>query len=125
MKKLPVRVHRKKEMGRLYERLLSGIAEAEVLPVNYNTTPPWFFDILCENRNGLMAYLKEKGIGTRAFYPPLHSEPVYGYNEQSFPVTEEISSKGLWLPSGIAITDEQIKYVCSEIEKYYKGDGKR
>ena len=125
MKKLPVRVHRKKEMGRLYERLLSGIAEAEVLPVNYNTTPPWFFDILCENRNGLMAYLKEKGIGTRAFYPPLHSEPVYGYNEQSFPVTEEISSKGLWLPSGIAITDEQIKYVCSEIEKYYNGYGKR
>ena len=58
-------------------------------------------------------------MGTRVFYPPLHAEPAYGYNELSFPVTEEISRKGLWLPSSVFLTDEQIKYVCDLIKEFY------
>lgn len=119
MKKLPERVTRKKEMGRLYDRLLAGIPGVALIATDYEDTAPWFFDILCERREELAEYLKDRGIGTRAFYPPLHSEPVYGYHDLRFPVTEEISPKGLWLPSGIAVTDEQIAYVCGEIRKFY------
>ena len=119
MKKLSGRVERKKEMGKLYETLLGGIPEVELIGTNYEDTAPWFFDILCERRQELAAYLKEKGIGTREFYPPLHSEPVYGYDSLRFPITEEISPKGLWLPSGITVTDQQIEYVCGEIRKFY------
>lgn len=120
MKKLPERVARKKEMGKLYEKLLSDIPGIELILTNYDDTAPWFFDILCEDRDGLKEYLKENGIGSREFYPPLHSEPVYGY-EMSFPVTEEISKKGLWLPSSISVTDEQIGYVCEKVRAYYGG----
>ena len=119
MKKLPERVERKKEMGKLYDKLLIGIPQVELIETNYEDTAPWFFDILCEHREELQAYLKENGIGTRIFYPPLHAEPAYGYMEQSFPVTEEISRKGLWLPSSIIVTDEQIQYICEKIRAFY------
>lgn len=119
MKKLPQRVERKKEMGRLYDRLLSGICGVELIKTNYENTSPWFFDILCDRRDELKAYLKEHGVGSREFYPPLHSEPAYGYNHLDFPIAQEISKKGLWLPSSIRVTDEQIKYVCGCIKAFY------
>jgi len=120
MKKLPERVARKKEMGKLYDSLLVDVSGVELIKTNYEDTAPWFFDILCERRDELKAYLKENGIGSREFYPPLHAEPAYGYDTLSFPVTEEISPKGLWLPSGIMVTDEQIRYVCEKIREFYE-----
>lgn len=119
MKKLAQRVERKKEMGRLYEKNLAGIDGVETIRTDYEETPPWFIDILCDNRDGLESYLKEHGIGSRRFYPPLHSEPVYGY-DMSFPITEEISSRGLWLPSSILVTDEQIEYICDTVRSFYE-----
>lgn len=119
MKKLPARVERKKEMGRLYEELLKDIPGVELFPTNFEDTAPWFFDILCERREELQIYLKEHSIGSRPFYPPLHAEPAYGYLDLQFPVTEEISAKGLWLPSGITVTDEQIRYICGKIREFY------
>lgn len=120
MKKLPQRVERKKEMGRLYESLLKDIPGVELVPTNYEDTSPWFFDILCERRGELQAYLKEKGIGSRVFYPPLHAEPAYGYLDLHFPVTEEVAAKGLWLPSSIFVTDEQIRYICQTVRAFYE-----
>ena len=119
MKKLPQRVERKKAMGKLYDRLLADIPGVELIKTDYRDTSPWFFDILCERREELQAYLKENGIGSRPFYPPLHSEPAYGYMDLSFPVAEEIAAKGLWLPSSISVTDEQIVYICKTIRKFY------
>ncbi len=120
MKKLPARVERKKQMGKLYDELLHDIPGVELIKNNYTDTPPWFFDILCEKREELQAYLKECNIGSRPFYPPLHAEPAYGYTNLHFPVTEEIAYKGLWLPSSIFLTDEQIRYICNKVRDFYK-----
>ena len=119
MKKLPGRIARKKEMGKLYDSLLANVPGVELVPTNYEDTSPWFFDILCERREELQAFLKEKGVGSRIFYPPLHAEPAYGYHELSFPVTEEVSRKGLWLPSSVFLTDGQVRYVCDLIKEFY------
>ena len=50
MKKLQDRVNRKKEMGRLYDRLLEGIKGVKTIYTDYSDTSPWFLDILCERR---------------------------------------------------------------------------
>lgn len=118
MKKLPERVARKKQMGSLYYKLLKNIGGVELIPTDFNETTPWFFDILCEDRSNLLEFLKLKNIGSRIFYPPLHAEPAYNY-EMDYPVTEEISKKGLWLPSSITVTDEQIEYICSTIAEFF------
>ncbi len=121
MKKLPGRVERKKEMGKLYDELLKDIPGVELVPTYYDDTAPWFFDILCERREELQAFMKENAVGTRPFYPPLHAEPAYGYTDLHFPVSEEIAYKGLWLPSSIFITNEQIQYICKTIREFYHG----
>lgn len=121
MKKLPWRVQRKKEIGIIYETLLSDLSEVEFIPTVYDNTVPWFFDILVENRSSLSAYLKQQGICTRDFYPPLHAEPAYGYRGE-FPVTEEIARKGLWLPSSSFLSNAQIEYICRKIREYCEAD---
>jgi len=118
MKKLPWRVERKKEMGKLYDSLLADISGVEQIYTDYEQTAPWFFDILCERRDALKAYLQERNIGSREFYPALHSEPVYG-RIGSFPVAEEISRKGLWLPSSINLGDGQIRQICDAVRDFY------
>lgn len=118
MKKLHWRVNRKKEIAKLYENLLKDIKQVELIYTNYNNTAPWFIDILVDDRIKLQQYLKLKGIGTREFYPPLHSEPAYNY-QGDYPVTQEIASKGLWLPSSTKLTDDEIRYVCSCIGEFY------
>ena len=120
MKKMPQRVLRKKQICQKYDELLSRIPQVEIVKHNYEETVPCFYELLCENKDSLRDYLQEKGIGTRSFYPPLHSEPAYGLNDLTFPVAEEISAKGLWLPSSVLLTDAQIVYVCGCIEEYFK-----
>ncbi len=119
MKKMPERIKRKKEICKKYDDLLTKIQQVELFNNNYDDTAPCFYEMLCTERDGLIDFLKEKNIGTRKFYPPLHSEPAYGYSD-SFPVTEEIASKGLWLPSSINLTDEHIKYICRCIRDFYE-----
>ena len=118
MKKLPNRVQRKKEMGQLYHSLLRDVPQIELIPTNFEETVPWFFDVLCDRRSEIKEYLRENSIGTREFYPPLHSEPAYGYTGY-YPVTEEVAEKGLWLPSSIKVKDEEIAYICEKIKAFY------
>lgn len=118
MKKLPDRVIRKKKMIELYYKLLQDVDGITLISTNFNDTALWFMDVLCENRYELMQYLKTKGIGTREVYPALHSEPAYGY-DQIFPNAELFAKKGLWLPSYIDLTDEEIEYICTNIRNFY------
>ncbi len=119
MKKMPERIKHKKEICKKYDVLLNEIGELELFKNNYEDTAPCFYEILCNDRDDLIDYLKERNIGARKFYPPLHSEPAYGYTDIHFPITEEVSAKGLWLPSSVLLTDEQIEYICACIKDFY------
>lgn len=118
MKKLPQRVGRKKELGKIYERELRGIPEIELIETDFINTPPWFFDILCERRDELMRYLKTKEIGSRPFYPALHKEPAFRC-EGNFPNAEYVADHGLWLPSAVSLSDETVERICGVIKGFY------
>lgn len=119
MKKLPDRVKRKKEIGKLYWKLLENVPCVKLIPTDFEQTAPWFYDIFCKDREGLAGFLKERNIGTRPFYPALHSEPAYNYLGQSYPIAEKAAKYGLWLPSFIALSDDDVRYVCDCIKMYY------
>ena len=79
-----------------------------------------FIDIYVEDPEALKKYLQLKNIGSRVVYPPLNSQPAYKeYNNASYPVTEALASRGIWLPSSSALTNAQINRVCDEIENFY------
>ncbi len=121
MRKLPWRVNRKKDMYRLYQHLLGDIKGIQFVDINLEDTSPWYIDIMVENdREDLASYLKEKEIGTRPFYPALHSMPPYAHVKGNFTNSEYAARTGLWLPSSSFLTDEDIERVCTEIRNYFQ-----
>ena len=127
MKKLNWRVERKKEMYKLYRDLLEGIEgieEIEFIDTNLEDTSPWFIDILVKKgekeRDKLTLFLDKRGIGTRPFYPAIHTQPPYSRVKGDFKNAEYVSEKGLWLPSASFLSDEDIERICKEITNCFK-----
>lgn len=120
MKKLDWRVQRKKEIFDLYRTQLEAVKEVEFIPTSLEDTSPWFIDVLVPEPEALQGFLKEKGIGSRPFYPPVHTQAPYRLTA-SFPVSEDISKRGLWLPSSSFLPDDDINYICNEIKGFFSG----
>jgi len=119
MKKLPARVLRKKEIWKRYKEQLAGVTSLNLFDHNLKYTTPWFIDVKVKDREALISYLLEKKIGTRLMYPSINKQEAYKV-PGNFIVTEDISLNGLWLPSFIQITDNEINYVTDSINNFYK-----
>lgn len=124
MKKLDWRVKRKKEMYKLYRDLLEDIEGIEFVGTNLEDTSPWFIDILVKKgekeRDKLKSFLDEKGIGTRPFYPAIHTQPPYSWVKGDFKNSKYVSTRGLWLPSASFLSEEDIERICKEIKNYFQ-----
>ena len=63
--------------------------------------------------------LAERGIGTRPFFLGLHEQPAAHdiglFNGERYPVAERIARQGLYLPSGLTLTEEQVETVTTEL----------
>lgn len=118
MKKLPFRVERKKEILKTYQNLLKDLNQVKIFDQDLVNTTPWFIDCVAENRDALMAFLKNNGIGTRVMYPPINKQKAYNI-EAEHPVSNFIGEKGLWLPSAAQLSNEDIKNICKNIEDFY------
>jgi perosamine synthetase len=119
MKKLPVRVQRKKEVWNCYASALSGVAGIQLFEHDLGLTSPWFIDSLVENREKLISYLKSAEIGVRVMYPPINKQLAYEVSGEH-PVSNKIGHQGLWLPSAVQLTDDEILRVTDEIRKFYQ-----
>ena len=68
-----------------------------------------------------MMTLKEKGVGTRPFFWPMHQQPVFNkkglFLGDSYPKAERIARNGFYLPSGLGLTDHQIKKVAEVLRQ--------
>ncbi len=83
----------------------------------------WLYSLIAKSeelRDGLMAYLCEKGIETRPFFSPVHTMEYIedGDNAPCFPVAEELSRKGFNLPSYPSLTNEDVKFISSSVLEY-------
>ncbi len=108
-----------------YDALLSDVPQvARVGRVPYARSVYHLYVILVENRDGLQAYLQEKGVSTGLHYPlPLHLQKAYahmGHTKGDFPVTEHAADRLLSLPMYPELTEEQIDHVCSSIKEFFK-----
>ena len=120
MKKLPFRVTRMRQIWNIYYDRLSNHPKIYMIKPNDNGWIPWFIDILINDPDELKFHLKDKNIGSRRIYPPIHQQIIYQqYNHLSFPITEHYSNQGLWLPSSSQLTDLQIHHVCDSILSFF------
>lgn len=110
----------KRRNAALYNSLLGGM--------NGITLPPeadgcknvyWMYSVLIEDDFGLsrdkvMVRLKEKGVDTRPFFYPLHRMPIYK-RDGVYPVVEELSRKGINLPSATTLKENDIHTVYTAL----------
>jgi perosamine synthetase len=67
------------------------------------------------------ARLKKCGVDTRPFFLGMHEQPVLReqglFAGETYPVTERLSRRGLYLPSGLGLGEEEIEAVCAAVRK--------
>ena len=63
--------------------------------------------------------LESKGIGCRPFFCPMNQQPVLNnmglFCGESYPVAERMYKQGFYIPSGMALTSDQIKLVADAL----------
>lgn len=82
----------------------------------------WMISALAQNqeeRDALRKHLKQSGIETRPTFPCVHQMPVYNKQFECFPVAEDLSSRGLNLPSYPALSKADVTEICKKIKVFY------
>ncbi len=125
VKKLEAFTAKKRYIAQRYTEGLKDIKEL-TLPVelSYAKHCYWVYGLLCEGRlkrDEVIHKLGEAGIETRAFFNPMNRQPVFRkmglFKDEKYPVSEYISQKGLYLPNGVALTDNQIDYIIEKVRE--------
>jgi perosamine synthetase len=87
----------------------------------------WMFSIVLEpgfwqNRDHVIEKLAEQGVETRPVFYPAHTFPPYlkFSDGATFPVAENLSARGISLPTWAGLTGDDIDYVCRALEKCRK-----
>jgi len=113
----------KRWVGQEYTRRLKDITVLQ-LPVEepWARNVYWMYGMVLSEETGMNASqftqrLKEMGVDTRPFFLGMHEQPVFHkrglFLDECYPVAERISRQGLYLPSGLALTEEQLEEVCT------------
>jgi perosamine synthetase len=72
-------------------------------------------DVLIDNRATVSKALDAEGIGSRAFWFPLHRQEPYASDANLFPNSTDISKRGLWLASRFDLEEADFDRICSVI----------
>ena len=111
-----------------YDRLFRAAGD----PVGTPSEPSWsraiyhLYVVRSEDREGLIAFLKDKGIQTGIHYPvPLHLQKAYGaldYKMGEFPACERAASEIVSLPMFPTLTEEQQHRVVLAVRDFARSD---
>ncbi len=110
----------------LYKKYLSevdGITlqkdEENSLNVNWMNTILLEPKIYGHTKEELIAHLKENGVDTRLLFTGMHRQKClldFGCNCQGdYPVTDNLTKNGFYLPSASSLTEDDIEYICNLI----------
>jgi len=117
----------KRRMGATYTRLLNDI-EQITLPIEqtgYAENVYWVYGIMVKpgfdlDADMLMAALGKEKIGTRPFFWNMHEQPVFNemglFLNERYPVAEQMARMGFYVPSGMALTDDQLETVAEKLK---------
>lgn len=119
-------VARKKRLGARYTEHLSHLPKIQLplMRTDYADNVYWVFGVVLSDAvpfgaEEAMRLLSERGIGTRPFFCPMHQQPVLQrrglFGGEKYPEAERLYQRGFYLPSGIALTDEQMDVVVAAV----------
>jgi perosamine synthetase len=115
-------IAKKLQIAEWYRQSLAG------LPVHVHSTHSrtqhsyWMVSILVEDareRDALRAALQFDGIESRPLFYPVHQMEMYAAPGQNFPVADDLSSRGINLPSYPALMRDDITFICDRVRDYF------
>lgn len=109
----------KRVIAEKYKSLLSDLpfalhAEASDVYHSY-----WMCSVLCDkdlDRDNLMKHLYAKGIETRPLFYPIHTMPMYSKKYEVHPNAENLSYRGINLPSWPGLSDDMLVYIVESMK---------
>jgi perosamine synthetase len=118
-------IARKRSMGKEYTRRLRELTVLQ-LPVeqSWARNVYWMYGIVLAEKTGIDALqfakdLRERGVETRPFFLGMHEQPVFHkrglFLNERYAVSERLARQGLYLPSGLALTEKQLSNVCDAV----------
>jgi perosamine synthetase len=103
----------RRRVAKLYDQHFAGM---DIFKERLNETCVyWRYQLLVDNNIQLVEQLKTQGIESRPIFTLMNNHPFYN-NSVSLPNSELVSSRGIDLPSGPALTDQQVKYVADTVK---------
>jgi perosamine synthetase len=123
-------VERKRRMGAIYTKLLSDVngLQLPLAQTEYAKNIYWVFGLVISEDVKMTAdeaikHLAAMGIGCRPFFYPMHEQPVLRkmglFENVSLPEASRLYRKGFYIPSGLALTDQQMDTVALALKKIF------
>jgi len=127
MERMDEIVARKRWIGAEYNRRLAAIKGLQ-LPVeeSWARNVYWMYGVVLAEETGMVATilaqrLKQRGIETRPFFLGMHEQPILRkrglFLSERYPTAERIARQGLYLPSGLALTEDQLGRVSDAVRE--------
>ncbi len=122
-------LQKKRKIAQTYYRFLAGIPGLR-LPVelDWAVNVYWMYGIVLlpdakVTRDELIGLLQGDGIDTRTFFCPMNQQPVlrnmHGFKEIECPVADRLWRDGLYLPSSLTLTEQNIIHIAETIRKVF------
>lgn len=134
LEKIEDYIAKKRQIAKKYSKRLSVIPYLDLpYEADWAKSVYWMYTVVVKNnspitKDVLKAKLSALGIDTRDYFIPLHQQPVFKKmglfkGERCFN-SRNLSSKGLYIPSGLALTNIQIDYVVDSFQNIFKKNAK-
>ncbi len=124
---LTERVTRKREIFNFYKNELSMIKEITFLEeLEPSFSNYWLTTILLDKNSTidgeqLRLHLEKDNIESRPLWKPMHLQPVFkDCKSYVNGVSEDLFNRGLCLPSGTAMTTEDLKRIVKKVKELYE-----
>ncbi len=123
-------VSRKRTLAQNYQLSFQDI-ESLQLPIEQSWAKNvyWVYGIVLDDSLPFdaaeMAHrLRERGVDSRPFFLGMHEQPVFKrmgmFHNETYPVSERLARRGLYLPSGLTLTDSQFEQVVDAVKGILK-----
>lgn len=126
MERLDEIIDKRNKVANMYNEELKDLTGVNIPYIHEDVSRmSWFvYVIQIDNtidRNKVMEYLKNNGIGCRPYFTPIHIQPymveMFGYKEEDYPITADIGRRSIALPFFNDLSLEEIKYVASKLKE--------
>lgn len=119
LEKLPGYVHeRRANAEQFFQEIDTPALRLPVIPED-RTHAFHQYTVLTEEREQLLDYLHEQGVGAKVYYPQcIHEQPAYDSFECDAPVAERVAQEVLSLPVHPGLSDEDVTQIIKTINQF-------